>query len=61
VAVPIAITAFVPYVLVIIPMVITIIIAFGWFNDAAHSKTDETKYKAAFDDAFCIYHGQSCS
>jgi hypothetical protein len=35
-AVPIAITAFVPYVLVIIPMVITIIIAFGGFNDAAH-------------------------
>jgi hypothetical protein len=54
-----AIAAFMPPVFVIIPMVITIIIAFGGFDDAAHSKADEPKYKAAFDDAFCIYHGRS--
>jgi hypothetical protein len=61
VAVPVSITAFMPYVLVIIPMVITIIIAFGWLNDAAHRKADETEYEGAFHDALCIYHGHSCT
>jgi hypothetical protein len=56
VAVPVSITAFMPSVLVIVPMVIPIIIAFGRLNDAAHRKADETEYEGAFDNSLCIYH-----
>jgi hypothetical protein len=43
VAMLIAITAIVPSIFVVIPMVIAIVVAFAWPNHAAHNKADQSQ------------------
>jgi hypothetical protein len=52
VAVFVALTAVMPCVLVIIPMVVAIIVAFAWRNDAARCNHDQPQQEAAFGNGF---------
>jgi permease MlaE len=52
VAVFVALTTVMPCVLVIIPMVLAIIVAFAWRNDAARCNHDQPQQEAAFDNVF---------
>jgi len=50
-----------PHMLVVIPMMVAVVIAFGWGNDAARSKQCEAQKDAAQYDPFCVFHVVSCS
>jgi hypothetical protein len=52
-AVFVALTAVMPCVLMVIPVVIVIVIAFAWRrNDAARCKQDQSQQEAAFGNGF---------
>jgi hypothetical protein len=55
----IAISAIVPCIFVIVPMVITVIVAFAWANQAAHNKAYQPQQKGAFRNTLGIFHGRS--
>ena len=39
----IAITAIVPSIFVVIPMVVAVVVAFAWPNNAAHNKANQSQ------------------
>jgi hypothetical protein len=56
----VTITAFMPCIFVIVPMVIAIIEAFAWPDDAAH-KAHQSKKQRARSDALYVCHVKSNS
>ena len=58
VAMLIAITAIVPSVFMVIPMVTAIIVAFAWPNDAADDKAEQSQYKGTVRNTLCFCHGR---
>jgi hypothetical protein len=59
VAILIAITAIVPSIFVPVAVVIAVIVAFAWANEAAHNKGDQRQQKAALRNTYGIFHGRS--
>ena len=55
----IAISAIVPSVFMVIPMVTAIIVAFAWPEHAADDKANQPQYKGAVRNALCVCHGRS--
>jgi len=55
----VAISAVVPSIFMIIPMVTAIIVAFAWSNDAADDKAQQSQYKGAVRNTLCFCHGWS--
>jgi hypothetical protein len=54
----VALTAVMPGVLVIVPVVIVIVVTFAWRrNDAARCKHNQPQQEAAFGNGFRIIHG----
>jgi hypothetical protein len=58
-AVWVAFPAVMPAILVIVPMMIAVIIAFAGADDAPHDEADESQQKAGFGNTFCMNHGIS--
>ena len=54
-----AITAVVPSIFVPVAVVIAVIVAFAWADEAAHNKADQRQQKAAFRNTHGIFHGRS--
>jgi hypothetical protein len=55
----IAISAIVPSIFMVIPMVTAIVVAFAWPNDAADYKAYQAQYKGAVRNTLCFCHGWS--
>jgi hypothetical protein len=55
----VAFPAFMPTIFVIVPMMISIIIAFARAYDAPHNEADESQQEAASGNTFCMNHGIS--
>jgi hypothetical protein len=52
----IAISAIVPSIFVVIPMVIAIVVAFARPNHTAHNKANQSEYKGAGRNTLCVFH-----
>jgi thiol:disulfide interchange protein len=61
VAMLVTITAFMPCIFVIVPMVIAIIEAFAWPDDAAQNKAHQSQKERARSDALYVCHVKSYS
>jgi len=57
----VAITTSDPHMLVPVPMMVAIVIAFGGRDDAARGKQCEAHKNTAQYHSFCVFHGVSCS
>jgi hypothetical protein len=55
----IAISAIVPSIFMVIPMVTAVIVTFAWPQDAADDKAYQSQYKGAIRNTLCFCHGSS--
>jgi|HubBroStandDraft_1064217.scaffolds.fasta_scaffold64486_5 hypothetical protein len=55
----IAISAIVPSIFMVIPMVTAVIVAFAWPYDAADDKAYQSQYKGTVHNTLCFCHGWS--
>jgi hypothetical protein len=52
----IALSAIVPSIFVVVPMMIAIVVAFAWANHAAHNQANQPQQKGAGGNALCVSH-----